>query len=139
MNVELLDGRILPVTDVYIRDGWEFFRVSTGERLTYLIRQGDKRRFWPDDFDAIKSNDEIYQEQARVRGLHPSGPLTTNVTQILAYQLATDPLAAPAEAAQSITNRVSQIAGSPTFLIVCGLVVTALAMFLIVRYAPKPK
>jgi hypothetical protein len=132
-SVTLLDGRILPVQDIQLEpDQWNFTRISTGERLTYDMRQQDKRQF--PNFDVVKSNDEIYKEVNQ----ETSNPGSTNVTSLFIQQLATDPLAAPADAVASVVDRVDKITSSPTFIIVGGLVVVGLAIFILSRYVPKP-
>lgn len=132
-SVTLLDGRILPVQDIRLEpDQWNFTRVSSGERLTYEMRQQDKRQF--QDFDVVKSNDEIYKEVNQEQ----SNPGSTNVTSLFIQQLATDPLAAPADAVSAVAARVDSITSSPVFIIVGGLVLAGLVVFVLTRYVPKP-
>lgn len=137
-KVTLIDGRILPVADVQLdSDGWNFSRISSGERLTYQLKFADKIKYFP-NYNVSFGNDQIYQEKARAQGKDVGGPLPTNVTGIFAKQLVTDPLAAPADFAASAIDKVKKIASSPMTIVVTGLVVAGVAIFLISRYTPKP-
>jgi hypothetical protein len=137
-DVTLIDGRILPVQDIELAsDGWNFVRKSSGEILTYQLKQRDKVAYFP-RYDVAYGNEKLYQAGLNRTGSTNVGePLSTNTTGIFARQLVTDPLAAPAEFASDAVEGAKKLVQSPQFLIVGGIVVFALAAFLVMRYAPK--
>jgi hypothetical protein len=131
-TITLLDGRMLPVADIRLdADGWNFTRISSGERLTYKIRQSDKTYYFP-AYDVTFGNDQISKDR---RGQELTAPLETNTTKILAKQLVTDPLAAPADFAAGAVAQLKKIASSPVTLVIGALLVAGLVIY----FVPKSK
>lgn len=129
-TVSLIDGRMIPVADIQMEnDGWNFSRVSSGERLTYKLKQSDKRYYFP-DYDVTFGNDQISKD---LSGAPLTPPLTTNVTVIAAGQLLTDPLAAPAETLSNVGDRINDAISSH---IVWGLVIAA-GVVILIYYVPR--
>lgn len=126
-SVTLIDGRMIPASDIQLEnDGWNFTRISSGERLTYQLKMGDKQYYFP-DFDVAYSTSKI---ETDLTGIPPQ---ETNVTKIIAGQLLTDPLAAPAETLDRLGDRINSAISSP---IMWGLVIAA-GVGLIIYFVPR--
>lgn len=131
-EITLLDGRMLPASDIQLdSDGWNFSRVSSGERLTYKIKQSDKRYYFP-GYDYAFGNDQISKD---LSGAELTPQLEESVTKIFAGQIVTDPLAAPADFAAAGVEKLKAVASSPITWAVAGLVVVGLVIY----FVPRPR
>jgi hypothetical protein len=128
MIINLLDGRQINDAAITLTpSNQRFYLNETGEDLTRLIRQADKRTFA--GFDAALTNELYYQEA------HPNAPEvgSTSVTANFFDQILTDPLAAPADAAAGAADTLKKAVTSNTAVIIGGVLIFGLILY----FAPR--
>jgi hypothetical protein len=128
MIITLLDGRTIPAANISFNpDNQRAYLNATGEDLTRLIRQADKRNFA--GFDQSLTNELFFKEA------HPDAPEvgSTSVTRNFIDQIITDPLAAPADAAAGAVAAVKGAVTSQTGMIVVGVIILGLLVWILPR------
>lgn len=126
--MKLLDNREYAAADITLDPvNQRFYDTMTGEDLTRLIKNADKKTFG--GFDQTLSNDLAYKE------IHPGTPEvgSTSVTGNFFKQIITDPLDAPAEFAQDATNAAKKAIQSPVTWGIVALGVVALVIWFVPR------
>lgn len=128
MIINLLDGRQINDAEIsFAPSNQRAYLTATGEDLTRLIRQADKRTFA--GFDQSLTNELFYKET------HPDAPEvgSTSVTRNFFEQIFTDPLAAPADAAAGAVASVKSAVTSQTGMIIAGAVILGLLVWILPR------
>lgn len=129
MIITLLDGRTIPAAAITFNpDNQRAYLNATGEDLTRLIRQADKRAAFA-GFDQSLTNELFFKEA------NPNAPEvgSTSVTRNFFDQIFTDPLAAPADAAAGAVASVKSAVTSQTGMIIAGAVILGLLVWILPR------
>lgn len=122
MNVTLLDGRVVSIDLIYFNDQTYAFTLSTGEDITNKVKNVDKRKF--DGFDNVRYNEILYAQQFyKEHGRWPDAVGSTSVWANFAWQIITDPLAAPIDYFGEKADQLLKSKAMPLILIgLAGLI-----------------